>query len=61
MADISQSLTLVRPSIDAQTRLALLMAFSLGAALVFTVGFAHPDLIHNAAHDFRHSISAPCH
>lgn len=37
------------------------VAFAAGVALVFTVGFAHPDLLHNAAHDWRHSMSFPCH
>jgi cobalt transporter subunit CbtB len=25
------------------------------------MGFAHPNLLHNAAHDWRHSMSFPCH
>lgn len=36
-------------------------AILLGVFLLFGVGFAHPDIIHNAAHDSRHSISFPCH
>jgi len=33
----------------------------LGAVILYGVGFAGPDLIHNAAHDTRHSINTPCH
>ena len=33
----------------------------LGVFLVFGVGFAEPQAIHNAAHDARHAFSFPCH
>ncbi len=33
----------------------------LGLVIVFGVGFAHSDTIHNAAHDSRHSTAFPCH
>jgi cobalt transporter subunit CbtB len=36
-------------------------ALLLGAFLIFGVGFAHADLLHNAAHDGRHSVAFPCH
>ena len=29
--------------------------------LLFLTGFSHPEVIHNAAHDVRHSLSFPCH
>jgi cobalt transporter subunit CbtB len=32
-----------------------------GLFLIFGVGFAHPEAIHNAAHDARHSFAFPCH
>ncbi len=35
--------------------------FMLGAGLVFMVGFAHSSVMHNAAHDTRHSLAFPCH
>jgi cobalt transporter subunit CbtB len=41
--------------------LAAAAAALLGAFLVFGVGFAHPEAIHNAAHDSRHSFAFPCH
>lgn len=37
------------------------VAAVLGVIILFGVGFAGPDLVHNAAHDTRHSINAPCH
>jgi cobalt transporter subunit CbtB len=38
-----------------------LAAFALGLALLYVVGFAGPQLIHDAAHDTRHSLNFPCH
>lgn len=38
-----------------------LVALAFGALLVFGTGFAHPEAIHNAAHDARHSFAFPCH
>lgn len=40
---------------------AALVAFAIGAVIVFGVGFAHPDALHNAAHDTRHTLAFPCH
>jgi cobalt transporter subunit CbtB len=37
------------------------VALVAGLGLLFTMGFAHPELLHNAAHDWRHSMSFPCH
>ena len=37
------------------------IALLLGFGLIFLTGFAYPELIHNAAHDTRHSLSFPCH
>ncbi len=36
-------------------------AILLGGFLVLGVGFAGSDVIHNAAHDGRHSMAFPCH
>jgi cobalt transporter subunit CbtB len=33
----------------------------LGIGLFVAVAFAHPAVIHNAAHDSRHGIAVPCH
>ena len=46
----------------AQARLAAAFAaFTLGAMIVFTVGFAGSEVLHNAAHDTRHATGFPCH
>ncbi len=36
-------------------------AVLLGALIIFSVGFAQPQALHDAAHDARHAISFPCH
>jgi cobalt transporter subunit CbtB len=33
----------------------------LGAFLVGGAGFSHIAAVHNAAHDYRHSMGFPCH
>jgi cobalt transporter subunit CbtB len=38
-----------------------LMAMVLGIFVVGMVGFSHIDVVHNAAHDVRHSNAFPCH
>ena len=40
---------------------AVLMAATLGIGLIFVSGFAAPELVHNAAHDWRHAHNFPCH
>jgi cobalt transporter subunit CbtB len=40
---------------------AIALAGMLGCALIFLSGFAGPNLIHSAAHDFRHTNNTPCH
>ena len=32
-----------------------------GLFLIYGVGFAQPETLHNAAHDSRHSFAFPCH
>lgn len=44
-----------------ETLVAAFTALGIGVALVFTTGFAGADMLHNAAHDWRHSMSFPCH
>ena len=33
----------------------------LGATMVFMVGMAHSQTLHDAAHDVRHASGFPCH
>lgn len=45
-----------------KTRLmAAVVAGFAGLFIVWTVGFAQPSALHNAAHDSRHSFAFPCH
>ena len=37
------------------------LAMVLGLFMVGMVGFSHIDVLHNAAHDVRHSNAFPCH
>lgn len=40
---------------------ATLAAALLGSFLVYGVGLANSDTLHNAAHDERHAFAFPCH
>ncbi len=40
---------------------AAVFAGLFGFAMLYFVAFAHSDVLHNAAHDVRHAITAPCH
>ena len=37
------------------------MSAFLGLIMVGFVGFSHLEVVHNAAHDSRHSLAFPCH
>jgi cobalt transporter subunit CbtB len=39
----------------------LALAGLLGLFVVGFVGFSPLDVVHNAAHDYRHSMAFPCH
>ena len=41
--------------------LPIFMAALLGIFIVFGVGFSHIEAVHNASHDYRHSVGFPCH
>ena len=40
---------------------AISAAIVTGALIVTAVGFAGPEVLHNAAHDIRHGLAFPCH
>jgi cobalt transporter subunit CbtB len=44
-----------------RTLLQAVLAIMLGLFIVGMVGFSHIDVVHNAAHDVRHSNAFPCH
>jgi len=49
------------PAALTQRRLIAVLGAIFGLFLIYGVGFAHPEAIHNAAHDSRHSFAFPCH
>ena len=54
-ASTTSSLTAVR------TAGAALAAMLLGSFLLFGVGFANSNALHEATHDARHAFGFPCH
>jgi cobalt transporter subunit CbtB len=36
-------------------------AAAFGIFLIYFTAFSHSEMLHNAAHDTRHAITAPCH
>lgn len=42
-------------------KIAALVAILLGGAIIMFIGFSDIDVVHNAAHDTRHSFDFPCH
>lgn len=40
---------------------AAIVAFLLGLGLIYAVGFAPVESLHDATHDSRHALSFPCH
>ena len=44
-----------------QALAAAILAIFLGGMMVFIAGFAPLEIVHNAAHDSRHSAGFPCH
>lgn len=52
----------VTRSLTLQQRTATgVVALLLGTFILLGVGFAHSDVLHNAAHDTRHAFTFPCH
>lgn len=50
------------PSLSVQQRFATaVVALLLGTFMLFGVGFAQSEAIHDAAHDTRHAFTFPCH
>jgi cobalt transporter subunit CbtB len=59
--NMSQTRALPLAGGDARTLVQAVLAMTLGLFIVGMVGFSHIDLVHNAAHDVRHSNAFPCH
>ena len=41
--------------------LQIICAFILGGVILYGAGFVNSAVVHNAAHDIRHSQGFPCH
>lgn len=48
-------------TLTASRAVSIFAAALLGAFLIGGVGFSHITAVHNAAHDYRHSMGFPCH
>ncbi|MCP4183388.1 MAG: CbtB-domain containing protein [Hyphomicrobiales bacterium] len=40
---------------------AALFALLFGSFMLYGTVFSHSEILHNAAHDTRHAVTAPCH
>ncbi len=58
----TQTIQAEQLSVSSRSRFApIILAAMLGLGLIFLSGFASSDVLHNAAHDGRHSAAFPCH
>ena len=48
-------------TIPVATVYAVTAAVLIGTLIIAAVGFAGPEVMHNAAHDLRHGLAFPCH
>jgi cobalt transporter subunit CbtB len=48
-------------SVSTSKVIPLAISAVLGLFMVGFVGFSHLEVVHNAAHDTRHSLAFPCH
>ena len=62
---MSKAVAAVETSARRRERLSVavpvLLTAVLGLTLIYITGFAGSHVIHNAAHDARHSLNFPCH
>jgi cobalt transporter subunit CbtB len=53
--------TLATTASSGSRALQLGFAGLLGLFIVGFLGFSHMEVVHNAGHDYRHSMAFPCH
>ena len=53
--------TISLPTKKVEALKAAAVACVIGIGMIFTVGFAPMESVHDAAHDSRHALSFPCH
>jgi cobalt transporter subunit CbtB len=56
----TSSITATGTSVQSRT-LQLAMAALLGVFVIGFAGFSQIEALHNAGHDYRHSMAFPCH
>jgi cobalt transporter subunit CbtB len=61
MKTVSTKPTGAAAELTAARAIPIFMAALLGFFIVGGVGFSHIEAVHNAAHDYRHSMAFPCH
>lgn len=61
MMQINATNVTALPAKKVEALKAAIVAFVLGLGLVYAVGFAPVESVHDAAHDSRHALSFPCH
>jgi cobalt transporter subunit CbtB len=62
MSDDSTAATIATPYSRGVSRaVQIALAALLGLAVIAGAGFAQIETLHNAAHDYRHSMGFPCH
>ncbi|TDI58967.1 MAG: hypothetical protein E2O93_01965 [Alphaproteobacteria bacterium] len=58
---LTQATAQVRTTPRASILASALLLAVFGISLVWVSGFANADVLHNGAHDSRHSLVFPCH
>ena len=58
---ISSSAATATPQSKANILVIAAAFFVIGIGFVYVSGFANADVLHNGAHDSRHSLVFPCH
>lgn len=61
MTTLATSVAAPRVGEKTSVRAVAALAFAIGAMITFVSGFASSETVHNAAHDWRHSMNFPCH
>jgi len=60
-ASTSMATDIAQPATGVSQYTAAVLAAAVGIMLLFIAGFAETGVLHNAAHDSRHSVVFPCH
>lgn len=61
VTDSTNMVTQIQSGAVPTIKLFAVFAAVIGAFIIVGVGFAGPEVLHNAAHDLRHGLAFPCH